>query len=338
MIRTKTAIVVGAGAAVEVELLGQREMLGKIAQGFDFQRLGSDLATPEIEQFDKLFKRVKGEGENLRDAGMRIRAGSRLSSSIHALLQQHGEDKHVKAAGKLAIAHYTLQAERKSAMEAEPRDPGDMPFRGTENWLFQLGRMIVNGVPRAKAEHCFDNLHIVDFNTGRAIRHFMPWVLHSGFGMPVTEAQDLCSERLKIVHPYGRAGRLDWEGGNDAKAQWGADDNKTLFNVAEGIRTASEFIEDRNAKTMMAGGLSNARRLVFVGFDFNSLDTSLLFQERLTHGPETLVSVSEGEGGRVDTIRRVLKAHGGIGPEALVALHTGPSWQMLSDNGLSIES
>ncbi|WP_338245339.1 hypothetical protein [Aurantiacibacter hainanensis] len=338
MIRTKTAIVVGAGAAVEIELPGHEELLKRIAQGFDFQRLGSDLETAEMRDFDTLFGKLKGEGDALREAALRIRAGARMASTIHALLQQHGSDKHVLAAGKLAIAYYTLQAERQSAMTAEPRDPGDMPFRGTENWLFQLGYMVVNGVPRAKAEHCFDNLHIVDFNTGRAIRHFMPWVLHSGFGMPVTEAQALCSERLKIVHPYGRAGRLDWESGNEAKAQWGAEDNKTLFNVAEGIRTASEFIDDRNAKTMMAGGLTNARRLVFVGFDFNSLDTSLLFQERLTHGPETLVSVSEGERGRVDTIRRVLKAHGGIGPEALVALHTGPSWQMLSDNGLSIES
>lgn len=338
MIRTKTAIVVGAGAAVEIELPGHAELLNRIAQGFDFQRLGTDLETAEMGDFDTLFSKLKGEGDALREAAQRIRAGSRMASTIHALLQQQGDDKHVLAAGKLAIAYYTLQAERQSAMTAEPRDPGDMPFRGVENWLFQLGHMIVNGVPRAKAEHCFDNLHIIDFNTGRAIRHFMPWVLHSGFGMPVTEAQDLCSERLKIVHPYGRAGQLEWEGGSEAKAPWGADDKKTLFSVAEGIRTASDFIEDRNAKTMIASGLTNARRLVFIGFDFNSLDTSLLFQERLTHGPETLVSISEGEQDRAETIRRVLKGQAGIGTESLAAMHVGPSWQMLSTNGLSIES
>lgn len=338
MIRTKTAVVVGAGAAVEIELPGHAELLNKIAHGFDFQRLGSDLETAEMRDFDTLFGKLKGEGEALRDAALRIRAGSRLASTIHALLQQHGDDKHVLAAGKLAIAYYTLQAERQSAMTSEPRDPGDMPFRGVENWLFQLGRTVVDGVARAKAEHCFDNLHIVDFNTGRAIEHYMPWVLHSGFGMPVTEAQDLCAQRLKVVHPLGRAGRLEWEKGSEAVAEWGADDTKSLFKVAEGIHTASEFIDDRPAKTALHGGLANARRLVFVGFDFNSLDTSLLFQERLTHGPETLVTLPESERGRVDAVRRLLKGQAGIGAEALVALHLGPSWQMLSDNALSIES
>lgn len=338
MIRTKTAIVVGAGAAVEVELLGQREMLGKIAQGFDFQRLGSDLATPEIEQFDKLFKRVKGEGENLREAGLRIRAGSRLTSSIHALLQQHGDDKHVKAAGKLAIAYFTLKAERQSAMEAEPRDPGDMPFRGMENWLFQLGCMVVDGVSRSRAEHCFDNLHIVNFNCDRSIEHYMPWVLHSGFGMPITEAQDLCAQKLKVVHPYGRAGRLEWQSGAEAEAEWGADNPKALFKVAEGIRTASEFADDRQLKASLQGGLTNARRLAFIGFDFNSLDTSLLFQERLTHGPDTLVALGDGDMRKTDTITRVLRNLGGIAPESLVTMHVGPSWQMLANYGLLIES
>lgn len=338
MIRTKTAVVVGASAAVEIELPGRRDMLTKIAQGFDFQRLGSDLQTAEMQDFDALFKKVKGKGETLREAGLRIRAGSRLSTSIHALLQQHGEDKHVLAAGKLAIAYFTLLAESQSAMAAEPRDPGEMPFRGSENWLFQLGRMVVDGVPRAKAEHCFDNLHIVNFNMDRAIQHYMPWVLHSGFGMPVTEAQDLCAERLRVIHPYGRAGRLEWETGAEAEAEWGGQDPKRLFKVAENIRTAGEFLDDRQMKASLHGGLANARRLVFIGFDFNSLDTSLLLQERLSHGPETLVGLSEGEHGKVDTIRRVLKGKVGIAPESLVALHLGQSWQMLADNGLLIES
>ncbi len=337
MIRTKTAIVVGAGAAVEIELPDHAEMLSRIAHGFDFQRLGSDLQTPEMQDFDTLFKKVKGEGEKLREAGLRIRAGSRLSSSIHALLQQHGNNKHVAAAGKLAIAYYTLRAERQSAIASEPRDPGEMPFRGTENWLFQIGRMVVDGVARSRAEHCLDNLHIINFNTDRAIQHYMPWILHSGFGMPVTEAQDLCAQRLRVVHPYGRAGRLEWETGSEAVAAWGEDDPKNLFKVAEGVRTASEFSEDRQLKANMQGGIANARRLAFIGCEFNSLDTSLLFQERLSHGPETLVAMPESERARADTVRRVLRNQGGIAPETLLALHLGQSWQMLSDNSLLLE-
>ncbi|MGB3795577.1 MAG: hypothetical protein WA957_04660 [Alteraurantiacibacter sp.] len=338
MIRTKTAIIIGAGAGVEIEMPGQGELLGKIAHGFDFRRLGSDLQTAEMQDFNELFKKVKGEGDALREAALRIRAGARLTSSIHALLQQHGEDKHVLAVGKLAIAYYTLQAENRSAMEAEPRDPGDMPFRGAENWLFQLGLMVVDGVSRARAEHCFDNLHVVNFNTDRAIQHYMPWVLHSGFGMPVTEARALCAEKLTVVQPYGRAGRLDWQSSAEPEAMWGEESPKHFFKVAENIRTASEFLANRQSKSSLHGGISNARRLMFIGFDFNSLDTSLLFEERLSHAPETLVALGEDELARADSIRRVLKSGAGISPEMLLSMRFGPSWQMLADNKLLIES
>ncbi len=338
MIRTKTAIIIGAGAGVEIEMPGQRELLSKIAHGFDFQRLGSDLQTSEMQDFDTLFAKVKGEGEALREAALRIRAGARLSSSIQALLQQHGEDKHVRAVGKLAIAYYTLQAEHQSAMEAEPRDPGEMPFRGAENWLFQLGRMVVDGVSRSRAQQCFDNLHIVNFNTDRAIQHYMPWVLHSGFGMPVTEAQALCAEKLNVVQPFGKAGRLEWQTGAEAAAAWGEQNPRNLFKVAENIRTASEFHDDRQLKASLHAGIANARRLLFIGFNFNSLNTSLLFQERLTHGPETLVALGEDEQPRAESIRRVLKTGAGIAPEMLLAMRFGPSWQMLADNDLLIES
>ncbi|MWV27802.1 hypothetical protein [Aurantiacibacter rhizosphaerae] len=338
MIRTKTAIIIGAGAGVEIEMPGERELLSKIAHGFDFQRLGSDLQTREMQDFDALFKKVKGEGDKLREAALRIRAGSRLTSSIHALLQQHGEDKHVLAVGKLAIAYYTLQAEQQSAMEAEPRDPGEMPFRGAENWLFQLGRMVVDGVSRSRAQNCFDNLHIVNFNTDRSIQHYMPWVLHSGFGMPITEAQAICAEKLNVVQPFGRAGRLDWQTGSEPVAAWGEEKPGNFFKVAETVRTASEFSEDRQLKASMHSGISGARRLVFIGFNFNSLNTSLLFQEKLSHGPETLVALGEDELGRADGIRRLLKTSAGIAPEMLLTMRFGPSWQMLADNDLLLES
>ena len=338
MIRTKTAIIVGAGAGIEIEMPGQRDLLTRIAQGFDFQRLGTELQTDEMRDFDALFRSMKGQEDDLREAALRIRSGSRLSSSIHALLQQHGEDRHVVAAGKLAIAYFTLRAEDHAPMAAEPRDPGDLPLRGNENWLFQLASMVVDGVPRARAETCFDHLHIVNFNTDRSIEHYMPWALHLGFGMNVTEAQDLCAQKLRVVHPYGRAGRLPWQQGGDAQADWGEIETKALPKVAEAIRTASQFKEDRSARASLSGGIANARRLVFLGFDFNPLDTALLFDDRLGHAPDTLVGLAEDDQRRTDTIRRVLKGSAGIGSESLVALNCGQNWQMLRDHAALLES
>lgn len=338
MIRTKTAVVIGASAAVEIELPGQREMLNRIAQGYDFQRLGTELQSREMQEFDTLFSKVKGKNAELREAALRIRAGSRLSSSMHALLQQHGDDKHVLAAGKLAIAYYTLRSEEHSPMSAEPRDPGDMPLRGTENWLYELSRMVVDGVTRAKAEHCFEHLHIINFNADRSIEHYMPWALHLGFGMSLTEAQAICAEKLRVVHPYGRAGKLVWQAGDEAVAGWGEVELKNLLKQAEGIRTASEFLADRHMRAALYGGLASARRLVFLGFDFNALDTALLFDERLTQSPDALLSIPVGGGHRKESISRVLKSVGGIQAESIVALHDGRVWQMLRDHALFLES
>ncbi|WAT18571.1 hypothetical protein OZN62_03035 [Aurantiacibacter sp. MUD11] len=338
MIRTKTTVVVGAGAAVEIDLPDPRELLNRVAQGFDFQRLGTDLETEEMRDFDAFFKKVKGKREALHEAAIRIRAGSRLSSSMHALLQQHGDDQHVLAVGKLAMAYYTLRAEAHSLVESEPRDPGDMPLRGSENWLFQLARMVVDGVPRARAESCFDNLHIVNFNTDRAIQHYMPWALSSAFGMDVTEAQELCAEKLKVIQPFGRAGRLDWQPGSEEVADWGAQDSDKLFTLAECIRTAGEFLDDRAARATLYNGLGKARRIVFLGFGFNAMETALLFDERLTQAPEALAALRESETDQHDNVRRVLNAIGGISTEAIIGLPVTHSWKLLRDYNALLES
>lgn len=338
MIRTKTTVVVGAGAAVEVDLPDPRDMLGKINQGYDFQRLGTDLARAETGDFDALFKKLKGKAETLKDAAQRLRAGSRLSTSIHALLQQHGNDDHVIAVGKLALAYYTLRAEQDSPTTDEPRDPGEMPLRGGENWLFQLGRMAVDGVPRAKADSSFDNLTFISFGTDRTIQHYMPWVLHSGFGMGISEARAICAEKLRVIQPFGRAGRLPWMAGDEAVADWGDLDLAKLFNVADGLRTADEFINDRQARAALSSAVSKSRRLVFLGFDFTGMEVALLFDDRLQQVPDVLAALRESEVDREPMITRVLDKVGGIGPDAVIAMPVTSSWKMLRDYSQLLES
>ena len=329
---------VGTGAAVELELPDARTLLNKMAQAFDFQRLGGDLQSREMKDLDALFKKVKGKRDKLIEAATRIRSGSRLSSSIHSLLQQHEDDEHVVAVGKLAMVYFTLAAEAQTAIAAEPRDPGEMPLRGTENWLFQLGRMVVDGVPRARADSCFDNLQIINFNSDRSIQHYMPWVLHNGFGMDVTEARAICAEKLRVLQPYGCAGQLEWQNGDAVVADWADTETKKLFTLAEGIKTPTEFLEDRHARAAVYGGLAKARRLVFLGFDFNPRDAGLLFDERLTNEPEVLIALRHNAASAAKTVQQVLATSAGIGEEKIAAMHTTNSWKLLRDYGALIES
>lgn len=137
MIRTRTTLIIGPGAGLEIELPDKRELLTKIAGGFDFARLGSELQTRDMymlaRHFEKFSRQMGSTRERLMEASQAIRVSARVGSSIDAVLEQHNTDSLVMAAAKLAIVYFTLQAEARSPLTLEPRDPGDLPLRGTEN-------------------------------------------------------------------------------------------------------------------------------------------------------------------------------------------------------------
>ena len=156
MIRTDTTLIIGAGANREIEMLDGPELLNKIASGYEFERLDSEVKSRDLVNLAHLFQKIAPElgmtYDELVAGAMAIRDATLVSTNIDAILEQYGHDPAVQAAGKIAIVYYTLQAESKSTLAEEPRSKDELPLRGTENWLFQLGQLIVKGVPRARAE------------------------------------------------------------------------------------------------------------------------------------------------------------------------------------------
>lgn len=342
MIRTKTTLVIGSGAGAELELPDGRELLNKVAQGFDFTRLGSELQTRDMvsldQHFEKFARRVGATKQKLHEAGGAIRTSARIGSSVDAILEQHNTDALVQAAGKLAVVFYTLQAEARSPLGLEPRDPGDLPLRGNENWLFQLGRLIVDGVPRGQADKCFDNLSIISFTYDRAIQHYLPWVVHMAFGMTLNEARQLVGAKLRIVQPFGSAGRLPWEPGETPDAEWGNEEAWNIHNLVKEIRTASEVKKNHQLAQYLIGEVAGAKRLVFLGFGFESAATSLLFDYSLSHDPDVLVSLLGANSATVGAIHRLLKRQTGIEDDDLIAILELRSWKMLRDYALLLEN
>lgn len=342
MIRTKTTLVVGAGASTELQFPDGRELLQRIAAGFDFQRLGTSLESPDIAAMAKhvadLATQARVRKEDLVEAGQTIRAAARISNSIDAILEQHGDNPMALALGKLAIAHYTLAAEEASPLGSEPKDPGDLPVRGTENWLFQLARVIVNGVPRAKAELVFDNLSIVCFNYDRSIEHYLPWALHLAFGMSLTDARVLVTEKLKIVHPYGTPGRLEWQKGDAPIAAWGQVLPDDLHGVVEQVRTATERANQRNFQRQLTGEILQAKRLVFLGFGFDAMNTAMLLEAPLEHNPDVLATLAGANATQASAIRRLLMRMAGIRDERLITIEDLRAWQLMRDYAPWLES
>lgn len=342
MIRTKTTLVIGAGASTELQFPDGQQFLNRIAAGFDFQRLGGALETPDIAvmegHLDKLADAARVKKDALVEAAQTIRSAARISNSIDAILEQHGENPMVLAVGKLAIAHYTLDAEAASPLGPEPRDPGDLPVRGNENWLYQLSRIVVNGVPRAKADRCFDNLSLVSFNYDRSIEQYLPWTLHLAFGMGVTEARELVAEKLKITRPYGMPGRMEWMAGDGPVADWGEGEPADLHAVVEQIHTASERRTQGPFLRTMAGQLVQGKRIAFLGFGFDPMNSALLFDAPFEHNPEVFVASP----GASDTMRfsvlALLRRQAGIKDASSVRIEDMRAWEFLRDYAAFLES
>ena len=342
MIRSKTTLIVGAGASTEVEIPDGREMLGKISQGFDFPRLGSDLQTHDMQMlaghFEKFARRLGATPEELMGAGGAIRTSARIGTSIDTILEQHSHDPLVTEAGKLAIVYYTLQAEARSPLLLEPRHPDDLPLRGTENWLFHLGRIVTSGVPRSKAEHCFDNLAIICFNYDRSIQHYMPFVLSMAFGMTLDEARQLVGARLNIVHPFGNAGRLPWEPGERPDVEWGNEEPWNLQNLGVEIFTASERMRNRAFVNGLHGAVAGSKKIVFLGFGFDPQNIDFLFGPPLSRDPDILVAVAGMSEPVRQAVLRMLKRRAGIEDEGLISILDTRCYQLMRDYALFLES
>ena len=342
MIRTDTTLIIGAGANREIEMPDGAELLGKIASGFEFERLDSEVKSRDLINLAALFQQVADQVDLTYDelvaGATAIRDATLVSTSIDAVLEQYSHDRAVLTAGKLALVYYTLQAESKSVLASEPRAAGELPLRGTDTWLFQLAQLIVKGVPRAKAEECFEKLSIVCFNYDRSIEHFLPWVVMRAFGMTYEEACELVDGRLRIVHPYGVAGRLPWQGDPENGAAWGDETPDNIVALSKRIFTASQRAKSRQFQSYLRAEMSRGKRLAFLGFGFDPMNVAMLFDELEHDNPDMLISlVGIGEVEQKAILRLIYRLTG-ITDEGLITLENRKAFELLRDYGRFLES
>ena len=89
MIRTKTTLIVGAGASQEIHLPSGPELLERTAQAYDFYRFGGDQMTKDSTQLlrhlGKLAERPGHSQDKLYEATERLRISARMSSIVPGL-------------------------------------------------------------------------------------------------------------------------------------------------------------------------------------------------------------------------------------------------------------
>jgi len=345
MIRTKTTLVIGAGASCELQMPGSADVLARVVQGYDFSRLGTPQQSREsgilVRYLMKHAEQVGREHRDMVNASQVLRNAARVGKSIDTIIDQYDHDPMVVAAGKIAIAFLMGQAETRANLKEAPRNPGELPLLGKpeETWLYWLGQIFTSGLPRSKLERAFSDLTIVCFNYDRAIEHYLPHALVMAYGMDLKEAQSLVAERLVIYHPYGAVGRLPWQRGQEAQAEWaGSEQPWNIHAIAGQIRTHSERMADRDWLHRLRLSVAEAKRLVFLGFGFAPQNMELLFDRSLSHSPEVVATVHGLPEGTRRLVARLLKRHCGLESDDLLVLDPARAFEVVRDYSLLLES
>jgi len=342
MIRSKTTLIVGAGASCELQLPSNDELLNRIGQGFDFSRFGTDLQTKDsvllAQYVQKMSGRLGKSDKDLHRAAERLRIASKIGRSIDSVIDQHDTDPMIAAFAKLGIVHFICQAEAKSILRLTPRYPGELPIQGTDTWLYELGQMVTSGVPRSKVEQSLDDLSIISFNYDRSIEHFLPYAYTIAFGMELKEAQQIVAAKLRIIHPYGTVGRLPWQSGDGADCEWGTEQPWNIHNLSQLIRTTSDVSRDHQMMTEIRGVVSTAKRIVFLGFGFQPQNVDLLVDYGLSHDPEVAATVYGLSQSNRTSVVRMLKRKMGIENDELLLIMNAKCIDMMRDFSMLLES
>ncbi|MEP7223181.1 MAG: hypothetical protein ABI673_11020 [Novosphingobium sp.] len=342
MIRTKTTLVVGAGASCEMQMPSSAELLDRIASGYDFYRFGGERMSKDsstlLRYLNKLTERPGHNQEKLYAATERLRVASRLGQMIDTIIEQNDDNPLVTLCGKLAILHYICQGEAKASLRPAPKVEGELPLLIGDYWLVELGRLMTTGVPRSKVEQCFENLTIVSFNYDRSIEHFLPYALITAYGMTLVEAQRIVTQRLKIVHPYGTIGRLPWQAGEGPDVEWGNDAPWNMLSLLSSLRTHGELMGDRAALTQVRGAMMKAQRVVFMGFGYHPQNLDVLIDGNFAHNPEVLAAVHQMSAPSQKSVIRMLRRKLGLTDEDKLMVIQSRCQEFMRDYSMLLES
>jgi len=173
--------------------------------------------------------------------------------------------------GKIAIAYYILDAERRSILA---RKNGSSTPSRAKTWLSLFISMALSALERDEAHKAFEQVTIVNFNYDRTIEHYLYWALQELAAVPADKAAD-CVAGLEIIRPYGSIGKLEWQ--DQAGVPFGCDAQPQEVSAVVGnIRTFTEQIREANLLSSINTALNTAHLVIFLGFGFHQQNMELL--------------------------------------------------------------
>lgn len=341
MIRTDTALIVGAGAGCELQLPSGPELLSRVGQAFDFSRLGTEMQSRETAMvagfLGKLWERMGESRESFMAVAERIHTACKFARTVEGVMESHDHDKLVVAAVKVAVTYFICQGEARSILRQSPRIAGDLPIQGADSWVYQLSQLVTAGVPRSRVETCLDKLSVITFNYDRAFEHFLPFALETAFGMPLEEARALVGERLRLLRSAGTIGRLPWQPGAASPLDWGIEVPENMEKQARQVRTTGDWQADGELLGAVRAALGASRRVCFLGFGFQPDNLAVLDGVALAPDAELHLTCWGMPPAVRDAALREVSRRLAVPVDSLM-VHDMRCFELLRDMGLTFES
>ena len=312
MLRTKTLLILGAGASFDFGMPLGRDLAGHIARKVDIRfKDGSEMNSGDRLIMEALRQTARKKNENVNDylqAGRLVRDGVDFTRSIDSFLHKHENEPKLQLCAKLAIAQTIAEHERGSSLYLDNQRSDSVFGRDDEvkaSWLSRLFYVLQEGVNRSQLDLLLKNLMVINFNYDRCFEHFMLHTIKRTYGGLVAETSDFLKVALKIVHPYGLIGELPWKLSDGVR--YGAEqylEPMELLRMASGIQTFNEEMSNNTIVSAVRGMISEAERICFLGYHFHEPNMKLLSDAKRKANPHVYATVYKRSEGAVSLIRQ----------------------------------
>lgn len=274
--------VVGAGASKEAHLPTGNELKGIIAELLDMRfGHGNNLISGDSEIVEALRIHVRGQSGNDINPYLyqawHIRDALPQATSIDAFIDSQRGNEKISICGKLGIVQSILAAERESLLYFENTNANStIDFSSlSDTWYRPFFQLLTENCTKDELESRFKSVTLIVFNYDRCIEHFLYYALQNYYRVSDIDAAKLI-ENIKIFHPYGVVGTLPWM--KNGSIPFGSDQTPgKLLELASSIKTYTEGTDPNSSEILdIRSSMSEANKLVFLGFAFHKLNLALL--------------------------------------------------------------
>jgi hypothetical protein len=190
-----------------------------------------------------------------------IRENIGFFASIDHLMKSHKDDKYVTLVGKMAIVHVIVDAETKSRMK-------DVSQMGNI-WFNKLFKSLVSSFTKDEfIERIKNKVIFIVFNYDRCLEEFLYLAIKSAYRISDVNELNNIMYNIKIYHPYGKIGILDWQPILDTT-------EKICFekaNFGEGIDTNKIIKQIRGIKTFHDEEIKESEYLERMRMDIKDIE------------------------------------------------------------------